>query len=131
MVLPLRSAGFSMPGIRTHHELHESLAAEHRDHLHRHAVLPDDDGCVGDDAADRHIAGADLLGDIDAAAADREAHIEAGLREIAFALGKLDRPERRQQRRGREQIGDLLIGRAPAAALKTPNTERNARYALQ
>ena len=50
------------------------------DHFYRHAVLPDDDGRVGDDAAERHIAGAHLLGDIDAAAAGGEIHGEAGLR---------------------------------------------------
>ncbi len=70
--LALEIGGLLDAGIRAHDELHEALAAEHRDDLHRHAVLPDDDRRVRDDAAERHIAGADLLGDIDAAAADRD-----------------------------------------------------------
>ena len=62
-------------GVRTHYELHESLAAEYCDHFHRDTVLPDDDWSVGHDPAYRHIARADLLGDIDAAAQDIHAAI--------------------------------------------------------
>ncbi len=108
MVLPLRSAGFSIPEVLAHHELHEALAAEHADDLHRHAVAAHDDRAIGDDAAERSIAGADLLRHVDAAAADREFDLEAGLLEVAFALRQPDRTERRQHRRRRKQVGDLL-----------------------
>jgi hypothetical protein len=37
-------------------------------------------------------------------------HVEPGLREIAFAFGDLDRTERRQDRRRREEICDFLLG---------------------
>ena len=79
-----------MPESAADHELHKPFAAEQRDDLHRHAVLADHDGRVRDNAAERHIAGADFLGHIHAAAADRVCHIKTGLREIAFALGNLD-----------------------------------------
>ena len=108
MVLPLRSAGFSMPRVLAHHELHEAATAEHADDLHRHAVAAHHDRAVGDDAAERRVAGADLLGHVDAAAADRELDVEARFLEVALALRQPDRPERRQDRRRRKQIGDLL-----------------------
>ena len=72
-------------------------------------------GAIRHDAADRRVAGADLLGDIDAAAADREAHIQPGFGEIAFALGELDRPERRKHRRRRKQIRDAFGGKRCAS----------------
>ena len=67
-------------GILAHHELHETLAAEHGDDFHRHPVAPHHDRSVRHDAAERRITGADLLCYVDAAAADGEAHVEAGLR---------------------------------------------------
>ena len=88
MVLPFRSAGFVDAGVLAHHELHEPLAAEHGDDFHRHAVAAHHDRGVGNDAAQRRIAGADLLGHIDAAASDRKLDFEPGLLEIAFALAR-------------------------------------------
>src|SRR5262249_44533125 len=72
------------------------------------AVAADHDRAVRDDAAERGVAGTHLLGHVDAAATDREAYLEAGGGEVALALGKADRPERRQDRRRREQIRDLF-----------------------
>jgi len=92
----------------SHHELHETLAAEHGDDLHRHPVAPHHDRSVRHDAAERRITGADLLCYVDATAADGEAHVEAGRGEIAFALGELDRPKSGQYRRSRKQISDLF-----------------------
>src|SRR6516165_856819 len=113
-------------GILAHHQLHETFAAEHGDDLHRHAVAADHDRPVRDDAAERRVAGADLLGHIDAAAANREGHVEAGGGEIALALGKLDRPEGRQNRRRREQIRDLLRGLRRRGRAQQPQTQRAA-----
>src|SRR5262249_60765514 len=90
-------------------ELHDPLAAEPCDDLHRRAVAAHHDRPVRDDAAERGVAGAHLLGHVDAAATDREAHLEAGGGEVALALGEPDRPEGRQNRRRREQIGDLAL----------------------
>ena len=95
-------------GIFARDELHEALAAEQRDDLDRHPVLPHHDRRIGDDAAERRVAGTDLLCHVDAAAADREADVETGGGEIALALGELDRPERRQAGRCGEQISDRL-----------------------
>ena len=94
--------------VLAHHELHEALAAEHRDDLHRHAVAAHHDRPVGDDAAERRVAGADLLGHVNAAAPDRERHVEAGVLVVALAERQPDGPERRQHRRRGKQIGDLL-----------------------
>ena len=91
-----------MPEVLAHDKLHEALAAEHRDHLDGNAVAANHDRRIRHDPADRRIAGADLLGDIDAAATDRESHLQPGLGKIALALGKLDRAERRKHRRRRE-----------------------------
>jgi len=124
IVLPFRSAGFWMPE-SAHHELHKSLAAEQRDDLHGDTVLPDHDGRVRNNAAERHVAGADFLGHIDATAADCVIHIKAGLREIAFALGDLDRAESRQNRRRREQIGDLLVSAGRRDTVQSRDTKRD------
>src|SRR6202044_4182056 len=91
--LALEVGRFFDAGIGAHHELHEALAAEQANDLHRHAVLSDDNGRVGDDAAERHIAGAHLLRDVNAAAAGSEIDGEPGLLEITLALSKPDRPE--------------------------------------
>jgi len=95
-------------GILAHHKLHEALAAEHADDLHRHAIAAHHDRAVGDDAAERRVAGADLLRHIDATAADRELDIETGLLEVALALRQPNGPECRQHRRRREEISELL-----------------------
>src|SRR6516225_7374223 len=113
-------------GILAHDQLHETLAAEHGDDLHRHAVAADHDRPVRDDAAERRVTGADLLGHVDAAATNRKAHVEAGGGEIALALGKLDRPEGRQNRRRREQIRDLFQGLRRRRRAQQPQTERAA-----
>ena len=96
-------------GILPDHELHETFAAEHRDDFDRYAVLPHDDRAISQNAAERRVAGADFLGDIDAAAADRVVHFQSRLRKVAFALGELDRAEGRQDRRCRKQICELFI----------------------
>src|SRR5207248_1362951 len=106
--LALEVGWFVNAGILAHDQLHESLAAEHGHDLHWHAVAADHDRPVCDDAAQWRIAGAHLLGYVDAATADCEAHIQAGGAEIALALGELDRPECRQNRRCRKQIRDLF-----------------------
>ena len=109
MVLPLRSAGFLDARIRAHDELHESLAAEQATIFTGTPFCRTTIGASATMPPSGYVAGADLLGDIDAAAADRVAHVETGVLEIALALGEPDRSESRQQRRRREQISDLLI----------------------
>src|SRR5262249_14632069 len=84
------------------------------------------DRAGGDDAAERSVAGAHLLGHVDAAATDREAHLEAGGGEVALALGKADRPERRQDRRCREQIRNLFGGLRRRGRAQQSKTERAA-----
>ena len=62
--------------------------------------------------------------------ADREVDVESGFLEIALALGQLDRREGRQDRRRREQIGDLLERlRAHAGAAIKPAPKRGERGA--
>src|SRR5262245_31282197 len=60
--LALQVGGLGNAGILAHHQLHKAVAAEHGDDLDRHAVLPDHDRPVGDDTAERRIAGTHLLG---------------------------------------------------------------------
>src|SRR5262249_10766426 len=84
------------------------------------------DRAGGDDAAERSVAGAHLLGHVDAAATDREAHLEAGGGEVALALGKADRPEGRQDRRRREQIRNLFGGLRRRGRAQQTKTERTA-----
>ncbi len=68
MVLPFRSAGFRIIQIFTNDELHEAFAAEEDgDDLDGHAVLPHQDGAISHNAAERRVAGAHFLGDIDTA----------------------------------------------------------------
>ena len=81
-------------GIFANNELHETSAAKHGDDLDGDAVLPDHDRAVGDDSAQRSVARADLLGDVDAAAAESEIHVNTRLGEIAFALAQADRCRR-------------------------------------
>ena len=95
-------------GILAHDELHEPLAAEHRDDLDGHAVAAHHDRSVGDDAAERRVARAHLLGHVDAAARHRIAHVEPGLREVPLAFRELNRREGGKHGRCREQIGDLF-----------------------
>src|SRR5262249_20165813 len=124
--LALEVGRFLDAGILAYDQLHETFAAEHRDDLHRHAVAADHDRPVRDDAPERRVAGAHLLGHVDAAAPNREAHVEAGGGEIALALGKLDRPEGRQNRRRREEIRDLFRGLRRRRRAQQSPTERAA-----
>ena len=79
MVLPLRSAGFSMPESSRTTSCMKPLPPNTATIFTGTPLPPHHDRSVGDDAAERRIAGADLLRHIDAAAADREAHVETGL----------------------------------------------------
>jgi hypothetical protein len=97
-------------GIGAHHRLHEPLAAEHGDDFHRHTIAAHDDRAVTHHAAELRIAGADLLCHVDAAASDREIHVEPGIGEIPFPLGDLQRSEGRQQGWRRKQISDAFGG---------------------
>ena len=72
MVLPLRSAGFSMPESARTTSCMKPLPPNRQTIFTGTPFCRTTIGRVGDDAAERHIAGADLLGDIDAAAADGE-----------------------------------------------------------
>src|SRR5262249_44749403 len=53
-------------------------------------------------------------------------HLEAGGGKVALALGKADRPERRQDRRRREQIRDLFGGLRRCGRAQQSKTERAA-----
>src|SRR5258708_3456570 len=59
-------------------------------------------------AADHRVAGADLLGDVDAALADLEGDVQPLGLEVAALLGDHERAERRQGERRRQEIGDVL-----------------------
>src|SRR5215471_7967718 len=97
MVLPLRSAGFSMPESSRTTSCMKPLPPNTATIL-MGTPLP------------RTITGTDLLCNVDAAATDRVTHVKPGFGKIALALGELDRSERRQYRRGRKQICDALGG---------------------
>src|SRR5207245_8103474 len=76
--------------------------------------------------AERRVAGANLLGHVDAAAPNREAHVEAVVGEKDLALGKLDRHKGRQNRGRREEIRDLFGGLRRRRRAQQPPTERAA-----
>ena len=64
--------------------------------------------------------------------ADRELDVETGVLEIALALGEPDRPERRQDRRRREQIGDLFERlRRTACGSSTPAPSSGAAASIR
>ena len=102
MVLPFRSAGFWMPELARTTSCINPLPPNSATIFTGTPFCRTTIGPSRNDAAERHIAGADLLGDIDAAAAHRVIHVEAGLRKITFAFRDLDRTERRQDRRRRK-----------------------------
>ncbi len=104
--------------------MHKSLPAENGDDLYRYAILSDDDGTVRHDAAKRGIAGTNLGGNIHTAAAHGEFHIQSVGFKVSFALGQLNGPKCRKDRRSRKQVRHVLEG--SGQSLSKSNERRNA-----
>ncbi len=131
MVLPLRSAGFSMPESLRTTSCMKPLPPNRQTIFTGTPFCRTTMGASATMPPSGALPAPTCLATSTPPRPDRVAHVESGLREIALALGELDRSEGRQQRRRRKEIGDLLCRPRRRRQAAEPGRRRNSGGAVQ